>query len=211
MRAPALAIGLLATTVGATYSQALSPSLSRDSVAARFFNTPDEPLTRYRAARRLEATNSRFKKHGWLDVITELSPETGFTFHVLAEGGSPYIRTKVLLPILEGERALVARGDYVRSALTSRNHEVTGETTAENGLVRLLVKPLREETTLVDGALLVTEIDADLVRIQGRLAKNPSFWTRRVDIVRHYGRVAGVRVPLGVDRSRTSESPDGPS
>ena len=37
------------------------------------------------------------------------------------------------------------------------------------------------------------------VRIEGRLAASPSFWTRRVDIVRRYGRVGGVRVPLGVE------------
>jgi hypothetical protein len=53
--------------------------------------------------------------------------------------------------------------------------------------------------TLVHGAVFVTDIDADLVRVEGRLARNPSFWTRRVDIVRRYGRVAGVRVPLDVE------------
>ena len=29
--------------------------------------------------------------------------------------------------------------------------------------------------------------------------KRPSFWTRRVDIVRHYARLAGVRVPVGME------------
>ena len=61
------------------------------------------------------------------------------------------------------------------------------------------MRPLREETTLIDGALFVTDTDADLMRVEGRLAKNPSLWTRRVDIVRRYGRVGGVRVPLGVE------------
>jgi hypothetical protein len=34
------------------------------------------------------------------------------------------------------------------------------------------------------------------VRIEGALAKNPSFWTRRVEVVRRYERIAGVRVPV---------------
>ena len=38
--------------------------------------------------------------------------------------------------------------------------------------------------------------DADLVRIEGRLARNPSIWTRRVEIVRRYGVIGSVRVPL---------------
>jgi hypothetical protein len=51
---------------------------------------------------------------------------------------------------------------------------------------------------LVDGLVTVTA-DADIIRVEGRLAKSPSFWTRRVDVVRHYGRVEGVRVPLGME------------
>ena len=73
------------------------------------------------------------------------------------------------------------------------------EEPAEDGLVRLFLTPKRQERTLIDGTLLVTGTDADLVRVTGKLAKNPSFWTRRVDIVRSYGRVAGVRVPLSIE------------
>ncbi len=29
--------------------------------------------------------------------------------------------------------------------------------------------------------------------------KKPSFWTTRVDVVRQYGRVAGIRVPVRLD------------
>ena len=177
---------------GADHSQ-LPPSI------ARFLNTPIEHLTQFRALRHLEATNTRFKKHGWMDVITELSAENGFTFQVMTEGGSEYIRTKVLRPILEGEREIIARGEAVRSALTLENYDMLREEPAEDGLVRLFIKPRRQERTLVDGALLVTEADADLVRVAGRLARNPTFWTRRVDIIRIYGRVAGVRVPLSIE------------
>ena len=98
----------------------------------------------------------------------------------LAEGGSDYILTKVLRLILEGEQESVARGDAARSALTLDNYDM-----------------LREEPA--EGDLLVTRGDADLVRVAGRLAKNPSFWTERVDIIRSYGRIAGVRVPLSVE------------
>ena len=35
-------------------------------------------------------------------------------------------------------------------------------------------------------------------RVEGRLAKSPSFWTRSVDVVRHYARRAGRQVPVEV-------------
>jgi hypothetical protein len=37
------------------------------------------------------------------------------------------------------------------------------------------------------------------VRVEGRLARNPSFWTTGVHFVRQYARVAGTTVPLRVD------------
>lgn len=199
MRVATLPIALLALTgiVSGQSSPASHSSLS--SSFARFLDNRVESLTQFRAVRHLQATNTRFKKQGWMDVITELSPERGFTFQVVAEGGSDYIRKKVLRPILEGEQEIVMRGEATRSALTPDNYEMVREEPAEDGLVRLFIKPKRQERTLIDGTLLVREGDADLVAVTGRLAKNPSFWTKRVDIIRTYGRVAGIRVPLSVE------------
>jgi len=200
MKVATLALGLLVALTGFASGQA--PEAGRSTLppsVTRFLNNHAESLIQFRAVRHLEATNTRFKKHGWMDVVTELSPDSGFTFHVTAEGGSEYIRRKVLRPILEGEQEIVARGEARRSALTLDNYEMLREEPAETGLVRLFVTPKREERTLIDGTLLITEGDADLVRVTGRLAKNPSFWTKRVDIVRTYGRIAGIRVPLSIE------------
>ena len=47
--------------------------------------------------------------------------------------------------------------------------------------------------------MYITDTDADLVRVEGRLAKSPSFWTRRIDVVKQYARVGGLRVPIRVE------------
>ena len=39
----------------------------------------------------------------------------------------------------------------------------------------------------------------DLIRVEGRLAKNPSFWTSLVNIVRRYATLGGVRVPVSTE------------
>ena len=200
MRVATLSLGLSLALAALTSAQTpAADSSSLPPSVTRFLNNRAESLIQFRAVRHLEATNTRFKKHGWMDVVTELSPGTGFTFKVLSEGGSEYIRKKVLHPILEGEQEIMTRGEAARSALTLDNYEMLREEPAEAGLVRLFVKPKRGERTLIDGTLLVTDGDADLVRVAGRLAKNPSFWTKRVDIIRTYGRIAGIRVPLSVE------------
>ena len=48
---------------------------------------------------------------------------------------------------------------------------------------------------LVDGSIYLNPDDGELVRMEGQLSKTPSFWTRRVEIVRWYQRIAGFRMP----------------
>ncbi len=149
--------------------------------------------------RRLEARNDRFKLHGWLEAWTELAPGGRFSYQIVREGGSEYIRNKVLRPLLENEEKLFATRDASRAAVTPENYVLHGSEAAEAGLVKLLVSPRRRDVSLIDGAVFVTEEEADLVRVEGKLAKNPSFWTKRVDIVRHYGRISGSRVPVRLE------------
>jgi hypothetical protein len=70
---------------------------------------------------------------------------------------------------------------------------------APDGLASVGVKPKRKDVLLVEGAIFVQPGDGELSRIEGRLSKTPSFWTRRVDVVRRYERKAGVRVPISIE------------
>lgn len=164
----------------------------------RFLSRPDEPVTQYRARRVLQGHNARFKMDGTIEAITELA-DGRFSYTIVTETGSDYIRDKVLRPLLETEAKVIASGDPSRSALTTENYDIGGGELAEPGIVKLFAKPRRKEVSLIDGAVFVTSTDSDLVRIEGRMAKNPSFWTSRVHVVRRYDRINGVRVPVRLD------------
>ena len=41
--------------------------------------------------------------------------------------------------------------------------------------------------------------DGRLVRLEGQLAKSPSFWIKDVEIVRSYDRIAGIVVPVALE------------
>jgi hypothetical protein len=178
---------------------AASTAATVEPALRRFLSRPDEPLTQYRAVRHLEASNARFNLSATLDAATELQPDGRFTYSIVRETGSEYIRTKVLHPLLEHEVEVAGGGDPSRFAISVGNYELTPGELADDGTVKLLVKPRRRDVGLIDGAVFVTTADADMVRVEGRLVKNPSFWTTRVDLVRSYGRVAGIRVPVRLD------------
>ena len=171
---------------------ALEPALNR------FLARADEPLVTYRGTRHLEGRNERYNVSGWMEIAAELTAD-GFHYRVIDEGGSDLIRGRVFRSMLENEEQIFANGDMARSSITSTNYELTTAEVSEPGLVKLFARPKRKDVTLIDGAVYITDTDADLVRVEGRLAKSPSFWTRRVDVVKHYARVGGLRVPIRVE------------
>jgi hypothetical protein len=146
----------------------------------------------YRATRRLEAQNR--DRSGWLEAVTDYSPVTGLRYQVTAEGGSSFVRDRVLRAVLDSERDLVARRQPGRIMLAHANYTFRPKGLEPDGLAAILVSPKREDHALVEGTMFLRPVDGELVRLEGRLVKNPSFWVKRADITRTYDRVA-LRLP----------------
>jgi hypothetical protein len=162
----------------------------------KFLAQPAAPHS-YRATRRLEAAGSG--QRGWLDARTDYTPADGLSYEVTAEGGSRYIRSRVLRTLLEEERRLIARGDSSRVAISSDNYTFTNEGIDQDGLAQVTMRPLRKERPLIIGRMFLMPGDGELVRVEGRLAKNPSLWVSRVDIVRSYRSINGALLPVSLE------------
>lgn len=176
--------------------RAQSPSGAPSQAAALPFRS-EPPLRSYVAVRRFESENTRHHKEAWLVARTELRADGTFLYEVLDEGGSEFIRRKVLHEALEKEAAVHRDGRARRSGITAENYEFAEPIPADGGL-RVDLVPRRKDDMLVRG-VLVTSNEGELLRVEGELVKRPSFWTRSVHLVRHYGRVAGTRVPVRLD------------
>jgi hypothetical protein len=151
----------------------------------------------YRALRRLEAENRG--RTGWLEAWTTFKPGESFRYEIVSEGGSGYIRSRVLRGILDGEKEAIERGELDRSALATSNYTFESEGMDPTGLVRVAMVPRRQEGMLLMGAMFLRPCDGELVKIEGRLAKNPSFWVKHVDIVRTYARISGAVLPVSLE------------
>jgi hypothetical protein len=190
--------GLICSLVMLAATTAALRAGETPAILQRFLAINDAAPLSYRALRHLEAGNDRFESTAWMDVWTE-ADASGFRYQIVAEEGSDYIRTRVFRETLEREHALWASGASDRAGLTSANYEFEDRGRCADGLARLTVRPRRKDMLLVDGSIFLDPRDGDLVRVEGRLSKAPSFWTRRVDIVRRYRRIAGVRMPIGLE------------
>jgi hypothetical protein len=176
-------------------ARAIAGNAADDSI--KRFLAQDDAQPHYRALRRLEAENGSRK--GWIEAVTEYSREAGFTYAITAEGGSSYIRSKVLRAVLDGEREVIAKGETARSSLDLVNYSFQANGIDDNGFANVLLSPRRKERVLVKGMMALNVADGALVRLQGRLAKNPSFWLKNVDIVRIYERLGGAVVPVDLE------------
>jgi len=187
-----------ASAVGLTAAH----SQNHGPVLQRFLARAEEPPVEYRALRHLEAHNKHFGASAWMDAWTEYTHANGFRFDIVAEGGNAYVRKRVLRAALEGEQKMWAAREPQRASLNAENYtfdpRATGATSAD-GLAALAITPRRKDVLLIEGAIFVEPDDGELRRIEGRLSKTPSIWTRRVDITRRYERIAGVRVPVSIE------------
>jgi hypothetical protein len=202
MRRGLIGSALLAVVVTHGYHLAAltSPDEAAPPVLQRFFSTDDGGVVQYRALRRLDARNDHFDSGAWMEVWTD-ADQSGFRFHIAGEGGSRYIRTRVFMPALETERRMW--GEARRGAITPDNYLFEDRGTESTGLAWIGLKPRRKDVLLVNGSIFLRPDDGDLVRLEGSLAKPPSFWTRKVDIVRRYERIAGLRLPVALESVAT--------
>lgn len=166
------------------------------SAPADFLSIDDPPLEQYRALRRMHALSEKMKHEGWLDAWTEFD-SAGFRYQIVAERGSDTVRNRVLKTLLKREQELIANGDFGRGELTPDNYAF-GQETAADGVRYVPITPKRKDVMLVDGRMVLSS-EGELLRVEGLLAKNPSFWTTQVHVVRKYARVDGVRVPVSTE------------
>jgi hypothetical protein len=163
-----------------------------------FLSRHEEPLRAYRAFRRMHAWSDRFKQEAWLEAWTELN-DGRFDYEIVSEKGSDTIRNRVLRAVLKREQELVNNGDARRGDLTTDNYEFAEAGRESDGAHVVHITPRRKDILLVEGKMVLSPDGGELLRVEGRLSKNPSFWTSLVNIVRHYARLGGVRVPVATE------------
>lgn len=182
----------VAFTVGAV---TLSPAAGLTPDTGQLPALREAPLKQYRAFRRMHARNDKFNQEAWIDAWTEMDG-AAFKYEITSERGSDYIRNKVLKAILTREQDVVIRGESTRAEISAENYLFEEPEAQDPEFRYVLLKAKRKDMLLVNGRMVLNPDGTELLRVEGTLAKNPSFWTSTVNIVREFAMVDGVRVPV---------------
>ena len=130
-------------------------------------------------------------------IVKYLSPGQK-EFVIQSATGSKLIVDKVLKKLLEAEKEKSRPGMERRFALTEENYHfslIRYESTNSGSVYVLSVKPRRKDTFLYRGRIWINAEDFAVERLDAEPAKNPSFWTKKTDIVQVYAKVSDFWLP----------------
>jgi hypothetical protein len=134
--------------------------------------------------------------------VKYLSPGTK-EFIIQSATGSKLIVDRVFKKLLEAEKEALDPKMQQRSALTQDNYRFTliGYETETSGAKYVLeVEPQTTDKFLYRGRIWVDAEDFAVVRLEAEPAKNPSFWTKKAEIVQEYKKVNDFWLPA-INRS----------
>lgn len=171
---------------------------SEHLVLDKFLARTSAPLIEYDATRRMEARNSKGKVIAWLELRTWLSSGNHLQYQILKQytedsvtGRKVY---KSFLELIDVEREYVKIGSFKKSGFIVENYNFTKtEEVSDEFKVSLTAK--RKAGLFLNGQIYLDKT-GKLLRSEGTLTKNPSFWITKVDVAFTYGDKFGVTLPL---------------
>jgi hypothetical protein len=119
-------------------------------------------------------------------------------FAILSQEGSEVIRNRVFRKLIEAEEETNSTEGRREAALIPENYEFqllgVDEANGRHAYV-LAVKPRQKKKFLVEGKIWVDAADFAVVRVEGRPAKNPSFWLTGTSIEHQYQKIGEFWLP----------------
>ncbi len=120
-------------------------------------------------------------------------------FEVLSEDGWKSASRRVLRQMLATESDSSRPDMRPRNRITSDNYTFRMmDTEAHDGRTAYVIEvsPKRDDKSLFRGQIWVDAEDYALARVEGEPAKNPSFWTRKVQFVQQYYKAGEYWFPM---------------
>jgi len=131
------------------------------------------------------------KQHYLAPAALEFSP--------LRWSGDSFVKTNVIVRLLQSEVDHVHRREQSQTAISSVNYKFSykGSSLINDVPVYIYeVKPHKKRVGLFKGKIYLDAATGELVRAQGRIVKSPSFFIKKVDFIQDYAHVNGFTLPL---------------
>lgn len=143
----------------------------------------------YTGSRRYVLDNQRLNKRAEMLVSVKCDPNGTKHFEVVSEEGWKSANKRVVRKMLESETETSQPQIRPATSLTPENYrfQMLGKDSLDARPTYVIqVVPKREDKYLFEGRIWVDAEDFAVVRVEGKPAKNPSFWTHSIHFVQQY-------------------------
>ena len=179
-----------------------------DEVVAKMMARDNErqaALYGYTAVRRYVLENQGYHKRAEMLVRMICLKDGSKHFETLSSTGWGGARKHVFPRLLEAEADASQPGSRERSRITPENYafEMLGtELVGGREAYAIAVSPRTPNKYLLQGKIWVDAGEYAIIRIEGKPAKNPSFWIKSAHFVHNYDKLGSFWFPIS-DRSVT--------
>lgn len=181
------------------------PLPSADTVIARMLAHNAQRQTQiagYRGMREYVLENQRWHKRAEMLVRVKGDADETKHFDVVSEMGWKAAQKHVLRKVLESEAEASSAAIRNETRLSSENYEFRMMTTtllSDRMAYVIEVVPKRRNERLFEGKIWIDAQDYALERVEGKPAKNPSFWITSVHFVHTYQKSGSFWFPASTE------------
>ncbi len=156
-------------------------------------------LSGYSASEHYTVRNSHFSQTAELTATVVYQKGQGKTYSVLTRSGPGLLQERVINRILKEDALLSRNVTRSHNLLTSANYtmKVRGiESVNGTPCYAVLIFPRAHNFALIEGVAWFDVNGLSLLRIEGKPAASPSFWTGKPTIEREYTVLNGLSFPI---------------
>jgi hypothetical protein len=160
-----------------------------------------EQLASYSATTLIRAQLPDTSQSGEYEVQQHyLAPRT-LAFKALRFTGDAFVKTNVIVRLLQSEVEHVQKDDPALNAISPANYKFSykGTSQLDERLVHVYqLKPRQNRAGLFKGRIYVDAYTGSLVRAEGRPVKSPSLFIKKVDFVQDYADIGTFTFPVHI-------------
>jgi hypothetical protein len=158
----------------------------------------EQRVAGYTAVEHYTVRNSHFQETAELAAKVLYQRGSGKRYQVLWRRGPRFLQERVINRILKEDARLSRSAERSHTLLTSANYTMTVQGTQlwqGKQCYIIAIRPRMHQFSLIEGKAWVDKETYSVLRIEGRPAASPSFWTGRPIVERAYAVLDGISFP----------------
>jgi hypothetical protein len=179
-----------------------SPSLTAPEILERMVRADNDRLAAlagYSGGRHYRFENKKTGKTAEMTVRMSYGADGVKTFEIVSESGSRFVRSHIIGKMIEAETESSQKGERKESRIVPENYEfrlIGMEDSGGRSSYVLEINPKKPTKFSIRGRIWMDAQDFAIARLEGKPAKNPSFWIRSVKVEQRYGRAGQFWLPV---------------